>query len=162
MKNKNKAFTLIELLVVIAIIAILTAIVMTNLFTAKSKSRDAKRVSDLAQINLALELFFDRCNRYPVVDSTTNMPLRNDASNGCPTGITLETFISKIPTAPTPGSAYSYGVNNDTKPLDYVLKAVLENNNNVLVDSPTTDFSASTIPDINCSTPQYSYCLQPR
>ncbi|HEY4478329.1 MAG TPA: hypothetical protein VI775_00600, partial [Candidatus Paceibacterota bacterium] len=119
---------------------------------------------DLAQINLALELFFDRCNRYPVVDSTTNMPKLSDGngSEGCPSGITLETFISKIPTAPTPGSAYSYGVNNETKPLDYVLKAVLENNNNVLVDSPTADFSSTMEPDIDCSTPQYSYCLQPR
>jgi general secretion pathway protein G len=61
----KNGFTLIELLVVLAIIAILTAIVTTNFTTSKSKARDAKRVSDIAQIQLALEMVFDKCNAYP-------------------------------------------------------------------------------------------------
>ncbi len=158
--NKQKAFTLIELLVSIAIIAILTAIVTSNFATSKSKARDAERISDLAHINLALELYFDKCNQYPIVDSSTGMPKLTDSS-GCPAGTSLSSFISKIPTAPLPGT-YSYAVNNATTPTDYVLKTTLENNNNVLIDSPTTNFSSLLpSPGINCGT-TYAYCLQPR
>jgi prepilin-type N-terminal cleavage/methylation domain-containing protein len=61
----QKGFTLVELLVVIAIIAILTGIVATNFTSARSRARDAKRVSDLGHIQLAIELYFDRCKQYP-------------------------------------------------------------------------------------------------
>ena len=113
--KNNRGFTLIELLVVIAIIGILTAIVTANFATAKSKSRDAKRISDLAQLQLAMELFFDRCNRYPIV--VNSMPKIDDGSTstGCPTGITFAKFIAQIPPPPSPG-VYEYGVNNATLP----------------------------------------------
>jgi prepilin-type N-terminal cleavage/methylation domain-containing protein len=61
----QKGFTLVELLVVIAIIAILTGIVATNFTSARSRARDAKRISDLGHIQLAIELYFDRCKQYP-------------------------------------------------------------------------------------------------
>ncbi len=63
--NKNKGFTLIELLVVIAIIGILSSVVLASLSTARQKSRDAKRISDVGQVQLALELYFDRSQTYP-------------------------------------------------------------------------------------------------
>ncbi|KND48735.1 MAG: hypothetical protein AB198_00235 [Parcubacteria bacterium C7867-003] len=53
---RNRGFTLIELLVVIAIIGTLSSIVLTNINTARSKSRDSQRISDIKQIHLALEL----------------------------------------------------------------------------------------------------------
>ena len=58
-------FTLIELLVVIAIIGILSSIVMTSLNAARAKGRDAKRQSDVKQIQLALELYYDAQSVYP-------------------------------------------------------------------------------------------------
>ena len=64
-KNTKKGFTLIELLVVIAIIGILSSVVLASLSTARQKSRDAKRISDVGQIQLALELFFDASQSYP-------------------------------------------------------------------------------------------------
>ncbi|MFH1713569.1 MAG: type II secretion system protein, partial [Patescibacteria group bacterium] len=51
---KQKGFTLIELLVVIAIIGMLSSIVLVSLNPARQKSRDAKRLSDMKQIVLAL------------------------------------------------------------------------------------------------------------
>lgn len=63
--KKQKGFTLIELLVVIAIIGILATIVMVSLNTARSKARDARRVSDVRQIQLALQMYYDSAGAYP-------------------------------------------------------------------------------------------------
>jgi len=69
--RKNKGFTLIELLVVIAIIGILSSVVLASLNTAREKSRDAKRVSDIKQLQLALELYYDTKGEYP--DAIANL-----------------------------------------------------------------------------------------
>ena len=69
--SSKKGFTLIELLVVIAIIGILASIVLASLNTARKKSRDARRVADIKQIQLALELYFDAKSEYP--DDTGNL-----------------------------------------------------------------------------------------
>ncbi|MFH1979046.1 MAG: type II secretion system protein [Patescibacteria group bacterium] len=66
MFNRKKGFTLIELLVVIAIIGILASVVLASLNSARKKSRDARRVADIKQIQLALELYFDANSTYPV------------------------------------------------------------------------------------------------
>ncbi len=65
MMKTNRGFTLIELLVVIAIIGILSSVVLASLNTARQKSRDARRISDLKQLQLALELYFDASSTYP-------------------------------------------------------------------------------------------------
>ncbi len=64
-KRNKKGFTLIELLVVIAIIGILASIVLASLNSARRKSRDARRIADVKQIQLAMELYFDASSAYP-------------------------------------------------------------------------------------------------
>ena len=54
-----RGFTLIELLVVIAIIGILSSVVLASLNSARKKGRDARRIADLKQLQLALELYYD-------------------------------------------------------------------------------------------------------
>ncbi|OGF31319.1 hypothetical protein A3H09_03530, partial [Candidatus Falkowbacteria bacterium RIFCSPLOWO2_12_FULL_45_13] len=63
--RKQKGFTLIELLVVIAIIGLLSTLAVVALNNARMKSRDAKRVSDIKQIQTALELYYNDANSYP-------------------------------------------------------------------------------------------------
>lgn len=56
----TKGFTLIELLVVVAIISLLSSVVFASLNAAREKARDARRMSDLSQIRVALNLYYDK------------------------------------------------------------------------------------------------------
>ncbi|MDD5031956.1 MAG: type II secretion system protein [Patescibacteria group bacterium] len=63
--RKQRGFTLIELLVVIAIIGLLSTLAVVALNNARQKSRDARRVSDIKQIQTALELYYNDAGAYP-------------------------------------------------------------------------------------------------
>jgi len=65
---KTSGFTLIELLVVIAIIGILSSVVLSSLNSARAKARDAKRLSDMHQMQVALELYHNSFGVYPYSD----------------------------------------------------------------------------------------------
>ncbi len=58
MKNQ-KGFTLVELLVVIAIIAVLSAVAVVNLNSARNKGVDASRQANLASFPAAGEIYYD-------------------------------------------------------------------------------------------------------
>ncbi|HEU5114783.1 MAG TPA: prepilin-type N-terminal cleavage/methylation domain-containing protein [Candidatus Paceibacterota bacterium] len=62
---KLRGFTLIELLVVISIISLLSSVVMSSLNSARSKARDARRLSDLRQILNAATLYYQDNGTYP-------------------------------------------------------------------------------------------------
>lgn len=64
-KNKNLGFTLIELLIVIAIIGLLSSVVLASLNSARKKARDARRIQDFRNFSLAMEMYYDKYNRYP-------------------------------------------------------------------------------------------------
>lgn len=66
--QKKLAFTLIELLVVIAIIGILAGLIILNLRSARVKARDAKRKSDIASVQTAVESYIDDTGKAPFCD----------------------------------------------------------------------------------------------
>ena len=112
----KKGFTLIELLVVIAVIGLLASIVLVSVGPARAKARDAKRQSDIRQINLAMEMCYDDssvpCNgaeKYIVVsagaDSVTAI------GNYMPTGA--------VPKDPTGTSPYQYTWTANASPYQY-------------------------------------------
>lgn len=127
-KYKSKGFTLIELLVVIAIIGLLSTLAVVALNNARSKARDAKRLSDIKSIQTALELFFADKSTYPAVTASTI--LGDDAHDVlCNTAVGIQAdnagcttvYMSKVPANPSPaaaaGATYSYistGADNKT------------------------------------------------
>lgn len=98
----RKAFTLIELLVVIAIIGILATVSIVNFNSAKMKARDAKRKSDLATIQQALEMYYDDKGNYPKISgwafSTDDVSATNSGWGQLQNE--LKDYTSKLPVDP--------------------------------------------------------------
>jgi type II secretory pathway pseudopilin PulG len=146
---------------VVAIIGILSAIIYPNVSGSRGKARDAQRVSDLGQLQFAMQLYYDRCNQYPSTFATT-------ASNGCPSGVTLGTFINSIPTPPSGAgqSAYDYAtLTTSGVVVNYVLHAVLEQYNVAMakgLSAMPAAGSGSWSATYTCSTGSsspFNYCI---
>ena len=125
-KSYKRGFTLIELLVVIAIIGILASIVLASLDSARKKGRDARRIADIKQIQLALELAYDANGAYPATISTSTLVTPG--------------YISVVPTDPTNLQAYSYSAYYTTGAsaaicTSYHLGASLETASNTALNS---------------------------
>lgn len=143
-KGDDTGFTLIELLVVIAIIGVLASIVLASLNSARRKSRDARRITDVKQIQLALELHFDgQGSAYPTAnitcDATANAyGLQVLQTNG---------FIPTVPRDPlsTSGSpiCYKYATPSGTI-TTYHLGATLEDATNPAFNSDRDCTSSGT------------------
>lgn len=98
-KINKQAFTLIELLVVISIIGILASFSAVSLQGARGRARDAKRVSDIRQIQVALELYYNDYNEYP--ESITGTIGRDD-----------NIYMMFVPNAPTPADGDCDNISN--------------------------------------------------
>jgi len=162
--RNSKGFTLIELLVVVAIIAILALIVMLaiNPVEMARRSRDSRRLSDVATLRKAIDLALADGESLPVVDwtsldSTVSVTLFPTGAAG---GANISKYLSVVPTDPqyeTTGTlqlvkndcSVETGVNKSTMRYQiksdgsvYVLRARLESEDNcnaVSQDGETTD-----------------------
>lgn len=124
----KKGFTLIELLVVIAIIGVLASIVLASLNNARRKSRDARRISDLKQIQLALELYFDGAGngQYPLA---TTSGCSATLANGLEL-LQTNGYLPQIPHDPSSAAiCYQYATPGGTR-TTYHLGGTLEETTN--------------------------------
>jgi prepilin-type N-terminal cleavage/methylation domain-containing protein len=127
--NKNtRGFTIIELMVVLSIIAILSSIILTSLQRSQEKSRDARRVSDIKEIQLALSLYYNDNSCYPP-------NIYNNSTCGTATSGLSPNYMSVVPKDPQTVTAYSYapltGSSNGSSCTSYHLGSVLENASDV-------------------------------
>ena len=122
---KKTGFTLVELLVVIAIIGILSTLAVVSLNGARSKARDARRLSDLKAVQSALELYRDD-NFDKVVAISTNWA----TTIGTDLNATAIYLPAGAPVDPDPTRTddltYTYCVATDLS--FYLVHALLENN----------------------------------
>ena len=133
--SRQAGFTLIELLVVIAIIGLLSTLAVVALNNARLKSRDARRVADIKQIQTALELFYNDDGDYApslaATVCTTNGTGVVDEISGCclaDTGYidvcTGVVFMNLVPYDPDQSTSYEYVYAADTYHLVYTLEGV--------------------------------------
>lgn len=121
MRNK-KGFTLIELLVVIAIIGLLATLAVVALQNARQKSRDAKRVSDIKQLQTALDLYYSDNTTYPVeavaitLGQATSDALCGDGfvAAGDASCTANETYMDRVPADPIDADTNIYQYTGDT------------------------------------------------
>jgi len=118
--KNSRGFTLIELLVVIAIIGILSSVVLASLNSARTKARDARRVADIKQVQIALELYFDSNAKYPT--DLAQLVISGGAGGASLASLPSDPSGDAINT----GNGYKYAINNATTPTGYHLGAVLE------------------------------------
>jgi prepilin-type N-terminal cleavage/methylation domain-containing protein len=60
-------FTLIELMIVVSLTIVMSTILVGNFFHSLASGKDAKRKSDIKEIQTALEQYYSACgNSYPV------------------------------------------------------------------------------------------------
>lgn len=152
---RKPGFTLIELLVVIAIVSIIAVLGMISLSNARMKSRDAKRVADIKQVQVALEMFYDTNSRYPTEDEWATNSLYSTSSIG------TTTYIVEIPVAPNNAdgsfcdnnnSSYYYSSNGE----DYNIRACLGANigtlqSGIIIASPdgSATCGIATVSDVD-------------
>ena len=103
----TRGFTLIELLVVIAIIGVLATATITliNPLTQIQRANDAKRKSDLSEIQKGMEGYYQDNGRYPVSSANYSITLK-DGVTVVSWGGSLTPYMSTLPADPTSSKKY--------------------------------------------------------
>ncbi len=101
-KKSINAFTLVELLIVIAIIGILVTLIVLSLQNVRRNSRDIKRIADIKQLQLALELYISDNGFYP-----PNINFGESLSSG------EVIYMEEVPQAPTPPDGDCDSITNE-------------------------------------------------
>jgi prepilin-type N-terminal cleavage/methylation domain-containing protein len=145
--NKRKGFTLIEILIVVAIIAILASVVLVGLGPTQQAGRDARRISDLSEVQNGLELYYNECGYYPgTAQASAPCGAFSQISTWTALASSLEGTtgigVTNVPNDPSAGHTYQYGT--DSAGDTYVLEATLENAGN----SVFTGYNAPSISGI--------------
>lgn len=166
----RRGFTLIELLVVMAIIALLASIILASLNSTRSKGRDARRISDIKQLQLALSLYYDQNGYFP----TANNCGSQQGDNGTQITSALEPltpFIKPVPLDPTNAGPNKYcyastdGTNSNlcsgptSQCQGYILRATLENSNPSAFSNGLPSGIYAGMNGVDCQDTYLNFCV---
>ncbi len=137
----KKGFTLIELLVVIAIIGLLSTLAVVALSSARTKARDSKRLSDLKQVQTALELYYTDQNAYPVQDPAANLGAGNLVclnNAGFGAANCVNPYMGLVPADPQAAQNYAYAsADGSTYTITATLEGTVNGLNGAITASPS-------------------------
>ncbi|HOX60696.1 MAG TPA: prepilin-type N-terminal cleavage/methylation domain-containing protein [Candidatus Magasanikbacteria bacterium] len=143
----KKGFTLVELLVVIAIIGLLSTLAVVALGTTRAKARDSKRLSDIKQVQTALEMYYTDNSAYPegsgIVLGSADAACLNASGFGA-AGCT-SAYMGQVPADPGTGS-YTYTQSDSTYTITGTLEGKVNNLEGTFTATPSGITSATTTP----------------
>ncbi|OGH30878.1 MAG: hypothetical protein A3J69_00595 [Candidatus Levybacteria bacterium RIFCSPHIGHO2_02_FULL_42_12] len=117
-KNWSRGFTLVELLVVVGVLGILAAAIFVTMdpLSQMQKGRDAQRKSDLAQIQKALEAYYQDFNNYP----SHSVSYKIVDSAEIDWGGDFSPYMRKLSKDPSSNRNYIYNTDNSTRQAFYL------------------------------------------
>jgi len=162
-QSGSRGFTLIEILIVVAIIAILASVVLVGLGPVEQSGRDARRISDLSEIQNGLELYFTKLGHYPIIDEG---PWSAEMQLDLPSA---KVGVTAVPGDPSKNRSYQYWYSPGG--ASYILGATLENPANAVFVSYTplsvTGYTAVTganeasiVPQDCAGSSTGNYCIE--
>ncbi|NTU46932.1 prepilin-type N-terminal cleavage/methylation domain-containing protein [Candidatus Roizmanbacteria bacterium] len=122
----SRGFTLIEILIAMSIIGLLTLMATGSFLSAMKKGRDARRKSELAEIQKALENFYEDYRKYPVY---ATFPFNTQFCDVYPSNCSSARRIYMQRTPNDPISTYTYVYESDG--TYYKLYSCIENDQDV-------------------------------
>jgi prepilin-type N-terminal cleavage/methylation domain-containing protein len=151
----KRGFTIVELIVVVATIAVLAAIIISNVNKYAAKARDARRKADMAMVAKAMQMYYADAGVYPrnsgdcadIADPTYGLNGLYPSQRSIP----FTKYISKIPQDP---KYYMNGRSGVGYTNDYLYN-MTGTQSFVLCVNLETETGNSTS---RCTTP-YNYCL---
>lgn len=117
---KNKGFTIVELLIVSAIIALLASIVFTAITGTRARSRDARRETDIKEIQNALNLYAVNRRAFPVCSPEVVINGSSDCMSAQLLAAGAMTQVPIDPSGKANGAASDCGVTPTTHIYCYV------------------------------------------
>ena len=130
-KIKTGGFTLIEILVAIAIIGILSMVIFASINQVRANARDKERLSNLKQMQAAIEIYGNANGRYPAAGCgrVTSWTGKGSSFGSCTVYIDgIEDLMSPLPIdTTTTVNGYLYRTNTSGTAYKLMSFNVLEN-----------------------------------
>jgi type II secretion system protein G len=126
--KKQAGFTLMELIVVMAILGLLATVGLASFRSSQLKSRDAKRKSDLEQVQRALEMYHNDYGGYPQSNNSGQIMISSAPISwrGGEMKDSKTLYMKELPGDPSGSPQYCYQYVTDPS-TGYQLYAKLEN-----------------------------------
>ena len=167
MKDIKRGFTLIELMVVISVISLLSSVVLASFQAARVSARDSQRVSNLHQLDLAVNMykgdhndsvpnFSGSCSASHLSDAVNCVANSSGGNNWTAFSGELQPYIAKLPSSLNgidyiylPPAAMGAGATDSSYQLSVKLEKTgslvgyTTNTNSTIITPPVITFSAT-------------------